>query len=255
MPKLEEIGESASGAAIETPLLLLPGTLCDERVFAPVIDRLGGCETIVGDMTGARTTPDLARKLLETAPLCFSLAGFSLGGIVALEMVAQAPRRIARLALIDTTPRPDPPANASLRREAVADATANGMDGYVLESWDRLVAPSNRGREDLKTVIVQMARDGGPSVLDDQSEVAIHRADSRPRLGDIHVPTLVLAGAHEQVCPIEAHREIAHGIVGSAFHLVPDAGHFAPLENPEAVALHLRQWLAVRPRGTMRDAL
>lgn len=227
------------------PLLLLPGTLCDARLFRPVLDALGGYPATVADMTAAASTAELAGAILACAPPSFALAGFSLGGIVALEMIAQAPGRVRRLALIDTTARPDPPANAAIRRRAVAEARSEGIDGYIVKSWDRLVSPGNRNRSDLFETIIAMARDGGAEVLSSQSEVAITRADSRPRLPAIGVPTLVLAGEAETICPIEAHREIAEAIPQAELHLVPGAGHFTPLENSRATALHLRRWLGI----------
>jgi pimeloyl-ACP methyl ester carboxylesterase len=225
------------------PLLLLPGTACDARVFAPLIERLGDYPVLVGDMGGAKTMPDLAEAILAAAPPFFLLAGFSLGGICALEMVARQPQRIGGLALIDATARPDPPANAAVRRKAVSDARENGMDGFILDAWPRLVAAGNVDNTDLRDTIVAMARDCGPDRLAEQAEVAIHRVDSRPRLAAITQPMLVLAGAEEQVCPLEAQHEIAAGIAGAQLHLIADAGHFAPLENPAAVALHLRRWV------------
>lgn len=230
-------------ASSQVPLLLLPGTVCDERLFLPLMGALGYPDMRVMEMTGAETTPALAARLLSNAPEQFALAGFSLGGIVALEMAAQAPERITRLALIDTTPRPDLAANAALRRAAVAKARAEGMDGYIIDAWSRLVSPANTANTALRDVILAMARDAGADVLAGQSEVAIHRADSRHRLGTMGVPTLILAGADEQVCPIEAHQELAEGIAGSRFFTIPEAGHFAPLENPAAVARHMRAWL------------
>lgn len=236
--------ESKGAVTVPLPLLLLPGMVCDARLFEPLIRRLNVPVTIIGDMTGAETTAALAARILSGAPERFSLLGFSLGGIVALEMMAQAPERVARLALVDTTPRPDPESNAAIRRAAVAAARADGMDGYIIDAWSRLVSPANAADAGLQATIVAMARDAGPDVLAQQSEVAIHRADSRLRLGGIAVPTLVLAGADEQVCPLEAHQELADGIAGARFFTIPKAGHFSPLENPAAVARHVRAWLA-----------
>ena len=228
---------------VPLPLLLLPGTVCDTRLFAPLLKRLALPVTRVIDMTGETTTPDLAKRILAEAPERFSLLGFSLGGIVALEMVAQAPERVARLALVDTTGRPDPEANGAARRGAVTRARDAGMDGYIADAWSRLVAPANVGTDELKRVITAMARDAGAEVLASQSEVAIHRADSRRRLSTIAVPTLILAGEAEQVCSLEAHEELAAGIPGARYFTIPQAGHFAPLENPAAVARHVRDWL------------
>lgn len=244
MNKVIPASSQMEGAVtVPLPLLLLPGTVCDARLFEPVLQRLGVPIATVVEMSAETSTSDLATRVLRYAPEQFSLLGFSLGGIVALEMIAQAPDRIARLALIDTTPRPDPQANAGKRRAAVTKARVDGMDGYIGEAWSNLVSPANVGRDDLRQTIVAMARDAGAELLATQSEVAIHRADSRPRLAAIAVPTLILAGEDERMCPLEAHRELAEGIPGARYFTIPQAGHFAPLENPAAVARHVRRWL------------
>ena len=245
----------------DVPLLLLPGTLCDARVFAPVVARLGdgpdadegagrsassaARAVIVGDMTGAETTKALAAKLLTDAPPRFALAGFSLGGIVALEMIAQAPERIERIALLATNARPDPAANAAPRRDAVERTLRHGMATFIDDSWPKPVAPRNAADSGLRALIVDMAETGGHTVLASQSEVAIHRADSRPRLKDIAVPALVLCGEDDVVCRPDAHREMAELIPGATLAVLPGAGHFVLLESPDAVAAHLRAWLAM----------
>jgi pimeloyl-ACP methyl ester carboxylesterase len=226
------------------PLLLLAGTACDERVFAPVLARLDHPDVHAVVIDGARSARDAARRVLGNAPLRFDLAGFSLGGITALEMAAQEPDRIARLAFIDTNPRPDTEANAVKRRAAVERARKDGMASFITDAWPNLVSPANVRDEELKAVIVAMAETCGPDRLADQAEIAIHRADSRPRLGAINVPTLILAGADENVVPPEATEDLRRGIPHAAIHLIPDAGHFLPLENPAATALHMREWLA-----------
>ena len=235
---------TASGGTEAPPLLLLPGTLCDARLFAPVLQRLRRSATI-GAMTGANSAFDLAGQILSAAPPRFALAGFSLGGIVALEIAARAPGRVAGLALLDTTARPDPVDNAARRRATLARAREVGIDTVVLDAWPRLVAPANHRQSALRETLLAMARDGGVDTLASQTDVAIGRADGRPRLGAIEVPTLVLAGEHEAVCPLDAHREMADAIAGARLRLVPDAGHFALLENPGAVADALADWLAV----------
>jgi pimeloyl-ACP methyl ester carboxylesterase/predicted ester cyclase len=228
------------------PLLLLPGTLCDARLFAPMLERLGVAAVVV-DMRGETTTADLASRILREAPERFSLLGFSLGGIVALEMVAQAPERVARLALLDTTARPDPQANSDRRRQAVAAARRDGMAGYIEADWARLVSPRNQDNKALRDLLVSMAVDAGAEALASQAEVAIHRADSRPRLGNINIPTTILAGEDEQVCSLEAHEELARGIAGARYFTIPQAGHFSPLENSAAVARHISDWLDWQP--------
>jgi pimeloyl-ACP methyl ester carboxylesterase/predicted ester cyclase len=230
-------------AVATLPLLLLAGTACDARLFAPLVELLGRERVTIIEMTGAETTAAMAKAVLAEAPERFALLGFSLGGIVALEMAAQAPQRLAGLALVNTTPRPDPEANAETRRKAVARAREEGMTSYVLDAWSDLVSPDNQGNEELKALIVDMAERAGADTLASQSEIAINRADSRPRLHAISVPTLVLAGEEERICPIAAHREIADAVPEARFFTIPEAGHFAPLENPAALARHIREWL------------
>jgi pimeloyl-ACP methyl ester carboxylesterase len=220
------------------PLLLLPGTLCDERVFAPLRERLPGWPVIVGDMTGAAATPALAGKILHETPRRFAVLGFSLGGIVALEMMDQAPDRIAALALVE---------NTAVRRKAVVRARERGMASYIDDAWPGLVSPAQAGRGDLRDLLVAMAEWGGPDTLASQSEVAIARADSRPRLGDIAVPALVLCGADDGICPPEVHREIADLVPNATLAIVPNAGHFALVERPDAVAAYVRAWLEALP--------
>ena len=227
------------------PLLLLPGTLCDERVFAPLIERLPEQPALVAEMTGAASTPALADKVLRGAPPRFSLLGFSLGGIVALEMMDRAPDRITALALVDTTARADPDANMAVRREAVARGREHGMARFIDDAWASLVSPAHAGRRDLRDLLVAMAECGGPDALASQSEVAIDRADSRPRLGEIAVPTLVLCGRDDGVCSPEVHREIADLVPNATLAVVPDAGHFALVESPDLVAAHVRAWLGL----------
>lgn len=225
-------------------MLLLPGTLCDRRVFEAVLARMPDREVIVADMTGAETARALAARILENAPDSFALAGFSLGGIVALEMVAQAPGRVTRLALLDTTARPDPEANHAVRRNAVTRAAQMGVDRYVSDKlWSLYVSGDHRADGAIRATIVDMSARTGLAAFASQSEIAIHRADSRPRLGVIAMPTLVLCGEDDRLCPVEVHREMADAIVGADLVVVPRSGHFALLEQPEAVAAALTAWL------------
>jgi pimeloyl-ACP methyl ester carboxylesterase/predicted ester cyclase len=225
------------------PVVFLPGTVCDARLFEPLVAATGISDWTLGPMSGGKTAVEQACIVLAEAPNRFALVGFSLGGIVALEIIAQAPERVIALALIDTTPRPDPPTNARARRKTLETARSEGMEGYILDAWDKLVSPDNRLDTTLRETIVAMARDSGVDVLASQTEIAIHRADSRKRLADISVPTLIIVGADDAVCPIAAHQEIAAGIPGARLITIAGAGHFSPLEKPQALASHMLEWL------------
>lgn len=235
---------SAADAGRDEPLVLLPGTLCDERLWRPVLDRLPCRPAIVKALAGEASTPAMASRLLAELPPRFALAGFSLGGIVALEMAAQAPKRLARLALVDTNARPDPAQNHGPRRDAVAQAARIGVAAYAKQHLLPAYAASGRsGEAEIAAVIMDMAGAADIDTFRAQSEMAIHRADSRPRLSGIAVPTLVLCGGEDRFCPVDRHREIADAVPGARLVVVPGVGHFAPLEAPEEVAAAMREWL------------
>ncbi len=241
-------GFAQAAPAEHLPLLLLPGTACDERMFAPLLERLQLPQAMVVDMGGVSSAAVLAQRILAEAPERFALLGFSLGGIVALEMVAQAPHRIARLALIDTTGRPVPPHDVARRRDEVEQAGQSGMKRYVLGGWSRSVWAGHVADQAMLDLVVAMAETLGADGLGPQVEIGISRADSRERLAQIAVPTLILAGEDEQVCTLDAHEELAQGIPGARYFTIPRAGHFAPLENPAEVARHVRDWLDWTPQ-------
>lgn len=228
------------------PLVLLPGTLCDARVFAPLLARLG-VEARVPVLDGAETVAAMADRLLAGLPPRFALGGFSLGGILALEMVARAPERVTRLALLDTTARPDAPGRATERRNAVARAAELGLARYAGDKlWSLYVSDGGRADAANRALVAAMAVDLGLDAFRRHSEFAIGRADGRPRLAAIAVPTLVLCGEDDRLCPPALHREIADAVPGSRLVVVPRAGHFALIEQPDAVADAFRDWLAVR---------
>ena len=236
----------AGAPASAKPLVLLPGTLCDARVFAPVLSLLPGVTATVPAMAGAETTSAMADQLLAILPDRFALGGFSLGGIVALEMVARAPERITRLALISTTARPDKPDRAALRRAAVERAATIGVGRFVVEElWPSYVADAGRTDAAQRDMIEAMAADAGIDIFRQHTAIAIHRQDSRPRLAAVALPTLVLCGADDQLCPPELSREIAALIPGALLSILPEAGHFALTERPDAVAAVVSTWLTM----------
>lgn len=159
------------------PLVLLPGTLCDERIWAQVIP-----------LSGAARTDAMATAVIRQAPDRFALAGFSLGGIVALEVVAQAPERVARLALIDTNPHPDPPARQTRRHAASRRARETGLAAHSASD----LAPHNFAapHPDGAAMVAAMTEGFSADDYANQCGIAAARADSRPRSGAISVPPL-----------------------------------------------------------------
>ena len=238
-----------SSHAEALPLVLLPGTLCDQRVFAPLLSALRGLRTppfaaTVEVTAQCSTIHAAAEHVLACAPPQFALLGFSLGGIVALETALLARERVLGLALLNVNAAPAPAHMHGARRAAVDCAHTMGLGRFVrAELWKSYVAPASLADEDLQCSIVAMAEDLGGVAFHNQTEAALTRRDYWPVLASLTMPTLVQAGAHDAVCPAVTQQELASALPNAEFSLIADAGHFALLERRDAVATSVAAWL------------
>jgi len=228
------------------PLLLLPGTLCDARVFGPLLDAVRDHPAMHGrpvmhcPMTGHDSVGALADAILASAPDRFIAAGFSLGAIVALDMAMRAPLRIAGLVLIAGNARAVPKADWAMRRAAI-DTPPGELVGTVL--WPRSVAPDRLHDETLRKMLVAMATACPPGTFAVQTEVALSRTDQRARLDTLPMPALILGGACDAIAAPELQREMARTMPLATLHIVENTGHFLLLEQPDACAAALTDWL------------
>ncbi len=225
-------------------LVLIPGLLCTEALYAPQIATLREHLRVhVAKHTRADTMGGLTAAILRQAPERFALAGLSMGGYIAFQILRQAPERVERLALLDTSARPDLPEQSANRRRLVALALKKGVGVPAREMFSKLVAPSRSTDEALRQTFLDMAEVVGVEGFANQQAAIMGRADSRPTLGAITIPTLVLVGEEDQLTPPEVALEIAEGISGSRLAVVPGSGHLSTLEAPEAVTAEIKAWL------------
>ena len=229
-----------------TPLVLLPGMMCDARLFAPQIAAFSGHRAIhCAPLDGADSMQGLARTVLDHAPPRFALAGLSMGGIVAMEIMAQAPDRVTHLALLDTNPRAELPEIRN-RRGPQIDAVQRGRlrevmrdemkPNYLVDSPDKSA---------VLEICMDMALSLGPEVFVRQSVALRDRPDQQDTLRCVAVPTLILCGALDQLCPVERH-ELMHSLIpGSTLEIVAAAAHLPTLEQPAAVNAAFARWLAI----------
>ncbi len=225
----------------DTPLVLLPGTLCDERVFAPLLTRLPAVQSSIILTEVASSIRDTAEMILTKAPPAFALLGFSLGGIVAMEVALRAPSRVMGLALLQTTPLPVPVASHANRRAAVAHARQLGLGRYVRE----FLWPDYRGDVPSPSVcplLEDMAERTGLAGFAQQVEMAVTRADYRVLLKDVACPVLLVSGDADKVCPREAVQALEEALPFCIQVVVPRAGHMALLESPDEVAEAVAAW-------------
>jgi len=227
-----------------TPILLIPGLLCSEEIFAPQLPALWphGPVTIASTLAGD-TIPDMAARILAQAPPRFALVGVSMGGYIAFEIMRQAPERVMKLALICTSAWPDLPKQTAARRKMVAQARAVGFERFLALGADALTHPNRMGDPDLNAASIRMGRVVGLEGFVRQTEAVIARADSRPLLGSIKVPTVVIVGDLDPLTPMMLSEEMAEMIPGAKLVIAPDCGHVITLERPEVVNAALAEWL------------
>lgn len=198
----------------------------------------------VADHTRDDSMVAIARAILASAPPRFALAGLSMGGYVCFEILRQAPTRVAKLALLDTSARADTPEASAMRRTQMAQASAGRLAEVVEAQFERTVHPAHRDDQQLREITRLMAADVGPEALVRQQTAIMGRPDSRPMLAAIDCPTLVLVGEQDELTPPERAAEMAHGIRGAQLVSVPQCGHLSTLEQPRAVTRALLDWLA-----------
>jgi pimeloyl-ACP methyl ester carboxylesterase len=227
------------------PLVLLPGLLCDAAIWAPQSAAFAAIADIqVGDLTRHDSVGPMAASILDLAPARFALAGFSMGGYVAFEIMRQAPDRVERLALLDTSARPDPAERAQQRRDLIALAQRGDFKGVTPRLLPQWVHPERMGDAAFVAAVGAMTMRVGRDAFIRQQMAILGRPDSRPGLSRIQVPTLVLCGRQDMATPVEAAREIAADIDGARLVVVESCGHLSTLERPEAVNAALGAWLA-----------
>jgi pimeloyl-ACP methyl ester carboxylesterase len=226
------------------PIVLVPGLNCSSRLYAPQMPQLWrNGPVLVANHTRDDTMAAIASRILEAAPPRFALAGLSMGGYIALEMVRQAAGRVERLALLDTGARADPPEAQAVRKARMALAESGKFSEMIDAMWPALVHPSRRGDAALRAEYLAMCHDVGPQAFVRQQKAIMGRLDSRPLLATIRCPTLVLVGAQDELTPPHLADEMAAGVPGARLVKVPDCGHMSTLERPEAVTDALLEWL------------
>jgi pimeloyl-ACP methyl ester carboxylesterase len=226
------------------PVVLVPGLLCSPRLYGgqlPTLWQFG--PVIIADHRRDDTVAAIARRTLAAAPPRFALVGLSMGGVVAFEILRQAAERVALLALLDTTARPDTPEHGERRLAQIALA----QKGRFAEVPDLLfpffLHPAHHGDEALRQVVRLMAQETGPEAFVRQQMAIMNRPDSRPSLATVRCPTLVLVGDQDEITPPVQSTEIANDVADARLVIVPECGHLSTLDRPQHVTHALIEWL------------
>ncbi|WP_169569237.1 alpha/beta fold hydrolase [Sneathiella limimaris] len=227
-------------------LILIPGLLCTEDLWRDQLHALSD----LANMTVPRhdnhaSVEEIASEILKTAPEKFSLAGLSMGGYIALEIVLRQPKRVERLALIDTRADADSAADKKKRQDFIRlvqrGTTFKGVTEALLPM---LIHPSRFQDSELTERIYQMAQDIGRDGFIRQETAIMDRKDRNAELGQIDCPTLVLSGEDDALIPAKLQAEMSEKIPDSEFHTIADCGHLPTMEKPMESNSILREWLS-----------
>ncbi|MDQ7968888.1 MAG: alpha/beta fold hydrolase [Oxalicibacterium faecigallinarum] len=228
-------------------LILLPGLLNDARLWQAQAEKLGAVANVsVADLTRSNTIAELAADVLEQVPAgMFALAGLSMGGYVALEVMRQAPERVMSLALLDTSARPDTP-EATENRHKLMELAKTDFPAVSRGLREKLLHPAHLGDVALAELLDDMAVVVGKDGFIRQQQAILARIDSRPSLAAIQCPTMVLCGREDKLTPVEVHEEMAALIPRASLTIIEQCGHLSPIEQPDRVTDAMHLWLQQR---------
>lgn len=223
---------------------MVPGMMCDERIFSPQIEALSqNLEVTIADISNFSSVRELASDVLKKAPKKFSLLGHSMGGIVAMEIYSQAPNRIEKLILMDTNPKAELD-EVKLKREPQIREVNKGKLLEVMrdEMKPNYLAESENKRSVLN-VCMDMALTLGPDVFINQSRALQSRLDQQNTIQSIKIPVLILCGSEDKLCPVERHEMMHNMISDSDLKIINNAGHMPTLEQPRETTEVIKEWL------------
>ena len=227
------------------PLLLLPGLLCDARIWPRAVLTLDRPVVAPMGYGDAASLSDMAERVLETAPARFSLLGHSMGARVALEILRRVPARVERLALVSTGVHRLRQGEADSRHALLDLGLAQGAEALVDRWLPPMVAQGRRDDEGLLGPLRTMCVQAGVETYAAQIAALLHRPEVESLLPAIACPTLVLAGSEDRWSPPEQHRAIADAIPGAVLKIVDGSGHMLPAEAPDAFVAAIAYWLAM----------
>lgn len=228
-----------------TPLLFIPGMMCDARLFAPQIAAIHDRAVMVVPIGGHDHMEALADEILSYAPPRFALAGLSMGGIVAMEIIRRGGERVERLCLMDTNPLAEADEVKARRKPQIEKIRQGKLKEVMRDEMKPNYLYNGAGRQEVLDLCMEMALALGPQIFIRQSRALQSRPDQCETLRRYKGPTLILHGEDDRLCPASRHELMHELIPHSRYEIITGAGHLPSLEQPAKVSVLLREWLAM----------
>ncbi len=226
-------------------LVFIPGLNCTADLFSAQINALSGNYRIfVANNAGRDSIGDMAQSILNAVHGPLAVAGLSMGGYVALEVVRRAPERVIKLALLDTSAAPDSEEAKRRRRELIKLAQSGQFMEVHRRLWPRLVGKMSLSDEALENRVLEMMKQTGSETFERQQTAIMNRSDARPNLSNIKVPTLIIVGEEDIITPLDVAENMAASIRGSQLVRLSASGHLTTMERPDEATSAMRRWLA-----------
>ncbi len=224
-------------------LVMIPGTLCDASLFHHQIKAFDFANCIVADHSSADDLKTLAQNILKSVAGDFSVMGLSYGGIIAFELWRQAPQRLKRMVLLNTTHKPPSEATRALHQRLL-DMASEGKFREITSAIlkDAMLHPAHAANQALRQLVLKMALNTGRGKFINQVKCQLGRPDSTPDLPNIDCPALIITGREDKICTPGIHEAMAKRMPNSTLKIVEHCGHLSTLEQPQKVAELIQQW-------------
>ena len=229
---------------MKLPIVLLPGLMCDRRLFQPQFDLFSQERPVLFAPTfGFETISEIALNILDNTPDKFILAGLSLGGIVALELVRQSPEKVHQLILMDTNHEAELHHISRKRENQIYEVEKGNLRKVMLEQHIPNYLANGSTEGSISDLCIEMALQLGKNVFVQQSRALMSRIDQTTTLQNIAVPTMLLCGRHDRLCDVKTHQKMHNLIQKSTLNIINGAGHLPTLENPIKTNRILKEWI------------
>lgn len=225
-------------------LILIPGMMCDARLFSPQVEHLSDEYDIhVPKLTGQNTINGFAKSILENTPENFALLGLSMGGIIAMEILRIAPERVDRIALLDTNPLAEKDEIKQRRFPQIEAVQQGRLTDIMRDEMKPNYLADGPQKSNILDLCMDMATDLGADVFIEQSQALMNRFNQTKTLKSTNIPALILCGREDILCPIERHKLMHKLMANSTLEIIDGAGHLPVLEQPEITNSKITKWL------------